>query len=60
MTWAVSANGCKGLLASLCIPKDYAKAKTTLLDVITNSGKSIMPYGKYRDAFHRTYNPMNQ
>jgi len=58
MTWAVSAKwAAKGLLGKAYVfAKDYAKAKTTLLDVITNSGKSLMPYGKYRDAFHRTYN----
>jgi len=31
--------------------QDWAKAKTTLLDVINNSGKKLMPYAKYRDAF---------
>ncbi len=31
--------------------KDYTDAKTVLLEVITNSGKSLMPYAKYRDAF---------
>jgi hypothetical protein len=31
--------------------QDWADAKTTLLDVINNSGKSLMPYAKYRDAF---------
>ena len=42
----------KGLLGKAYIfTKDYADAKTTLLDVINNSGKSLMPYAKYRDAF---------
>ncbi len=31
--------------------EDWANAKTTLLDVITNSGKTLMPFSKYRDAF---------
>jgi len=31
--------------------KDWTNAKTTLLDVINNSGKSLMPYAKYHDAF---------
>ncbi|GGB15508.1 RagB/SusD family nutrient uptake outer membrane protein [Puia dinghuensis] len=42
----------KGLLGKAYVySKDYADAKTTLLDVITNSGKSLMPYAKYRNAF---------
>ena len=32
--------------------EDWANAKTTLLDVITNSGKSLMPFTKYKDAFN--------
>jgi hypothetical protein len=32
--------------------EDWANAKTTLLDVITNSGKTLMPYAKYRNAFN--------
>jgi len=32
--------------------QDWADAKTTLLDVIQNSGKSLMPYKKYHDAFN--------
>lgn len=32
--------------------QDWADAKTTLLDVIQNSGKSLMPYTKYHDAFN--------
>jgi hypothetical protein len=31
--------------------QDWANAKTTLLDVINNSGRKLMPYAKYRDAF---------
>ena len=31
--------------------KDWADAKAVLKDVIDNSGKSLMPYAKYRDAF---------
>jgi starch-binding outer membrane protein, SusD/RagB family len=33
-------------------------AKTTLLDVITNSGKSLMPYAKYKNAYNG--NPANE
>lgn len=31
--------------------KDYADAKTTLLDVINNSGKSLMGYDEYLNSF---------
>ncbi|MDF2192942.1 RagB/SusD family nutrient uptake outer membrane protein [Paraflavitalea sp. CAU 1676] len=42
----------KGLLGkSYVFRKDWAKAKTVLKEVIDNSGKSLMPYAKYRDAF---------
>ena len=42
----------KGLLGKAYVfTQDWANAKTVLLDVITNSGKSLMPYAKYRDAF---------
>ena len=42
----------KGLLGKAYVfSKDYADAKTVLLDVITNSGKTLMSYAKYRDAF---------
>jgi hypothetical protein len=42
----------KGLLGKAYIfTKDYANAKTVLLDVINNSGKSLMAYDKYRNAF---------
>lgn len=36
----------------------WANAKTTLLDVIQNSGKSLMPYDQYHDAFNG--NPANE
>ncbi|UEG49082.1 RagB/SusD family nutrient uptake outer membrane protein [Ferruginibacter lapsinanis] len=32
--------------------KQWDKAKTTLEDVITNSGKTLMPFSKYKDAFN--------
>ena len=32
--------------------QDWTNAKTTLLDVIQNSGKSLMPYAQYSDAFN--------
>lgn len=42
----------KGLLGKAYVfTSDWTNAKTTLLDVISNSGKSLMPYAKYRDAF---------
>lgn len=42
----------KGLLGKAYVfTKDWPNAKATLLDVINNSGKSLMPYAKYRDAF---------
>lgn len=31
---------------------DYANAKNYLKDVIDNSGKALMPYSKFRDAFN--------
>jgi starch-binding outer membrane protein, SusD/RagB family len=31
--------------------QDWADAKTTLLDVINNSGKALMPFNKYDSAF---------
>jgi hypothetical protein len=43
----------KGLLGKAYIyTQDWADAKTTLLDVISNSGKSLMPYSTYHDAFN--------
>jgi len=42
----------EGLLGKAYVfTKDWADAKTALLDVINNSGKSLMPYAKYRNAF---------
>lgn len=42
----------KGLLGkALVFTKDWNNAKTVLLDVINNSGKSLMPYDKYRNSF---------
>lgn len=42
----------KGLLGKMYVfRKDWAKAKPVLKDVIDNSGKSLMPYTKLRDAF---------
>jgi hypothetical protein len=32
--------------------QDWASAKPVLLDVIQNSGKSLMPYSKFRNAFN--------
>ncbi len=51
----------KGLLGkSYVFTQDWANAKTTLLDVIQNSGKSLMPYAQYRDAFNgNTANEFN-
>ena len=48
----VSEWAAKGLLGKAYVfTKDYNDAKTTLLDVITSSGKTLMPYSKYHDAF---------
>lgn len=42
----------KGLLGKAYVyTQDWANAQTTLQDVITHSGKTLMPYAKYRDAF---------
>lgn len=42
----------KGLLGKAYVfRKEWTKAKTVLKDVIDNSGKTLMPYAKYRDAF---------
>jgi hypothetical protein len=42
----------KGLLGKAYVfTKDYTSAKPILLDVIKNSGKSLMPFSKYKDAF---------
>jgi len=43
----------KGLLGKAYVyTQDWADAKTTLLDVIQNSGKGLMPYATYHDAFN--------
>jgi hypothetical protein len=43
----------KGLLGKAYIyTQDWADAKTTLIDIINNSGKSLMPYATYHDAFN--------
>jgi hypothetical protein len=48
----VSEWAAKGLLGKAYVyTKDWADAKTVLLDVINNSGKTLMPYAKYHDAF---------
>src|SRR5450432_123570 len=38
--------------------QDWVNAKTVLKDVIDNSGKSLMPFSKYSDAFNA--NPQNE
>lgn len=52
----------KGLLGKAYIyTQDWPAAKTVLLDVIQNSGKSLMPYDKYKDAFNgNTANEFNE
>lgn len=48
----VSEWAAKGLLGKAYVfTKDWTNAKTNLLDVITNSNKTLMPYAKYRNAF---------
>ncbi|MDF2434191.1 MAG: starch-binding outer membrane protein SusD/RagB family [Mucilaginibacter sp.] len=43
----------KGLLGKAYVyTQDWANAKTVLNDVITNSGKSLMPYSTYHNAFN--------
>jgi hypothetical protein len=43
----------KGLLGKAYVyTQDWADAKTVLLDVIQNSGKTLMPYSTYHDAFN--------
>jgi len=43
----------KGLLGKAYVyTEDWTNAKTTLIDVIQNSGKSLMPYSTYHDAFN--------
>ncbi|MDB4923539.1 RagB/SusD family nutrient uptake outer membrane protein [Mucilaginibacter sp.] len=49
----VSEWAAKGLLGKAYVfTQDWANAKTTLLDVIQNSGKTLMPFAKYADAFN--------
>lgn len=57
-TWSGDERGrvtewaAKALLGKAYVfTSDWANAKTVLLDVIQNSGKSLMPYSKYKDAF---------
>jgi len=57
-TWSGTDQGrvtewsAKALLGKAYVfTEDWNNAKTTLLDVIQNSGKTLMPYAKYRDAF---------
>jgi len=48
----VSEWSAKGMLGKAYVfTKDWANAKTTLQDVIANSGKTLMPFSKYKDAF---------
>ena len=48
----ISEWAAKSLLGKAYVfTQDWADAKTVLLDVISNSGKTLMPYAKYRDAF---------
>lgn len=48
----VSEWAAKALLGKAYVfTQDWAKARPLLLDVINNSGKTLMPYAKYRDAF---------
>ncbi|MET4082640.1 hypothetical protein ABIB40_002600 [Pedobacter sp. UYP30] len=48
----ISEWAAKALLGkSYVFTQDWAKAKPVLLDVIQNSGKSLMPYAKYRESF---------
>lgn len=43
----------KGLLGKAYVyTQDWANAKTVLLDVITNSGKTLMPFATYNNAFN--------
>ncbi|NQX56366.1 RagB/SusD family nutrient uptake outer membrane protein [Pedobacter panaciterrae] len=52
----------KALLGKVYVfTEDWANAKTTLLDVINNSGKTLMPFAKYKDAFNgNTANEFNE
>ncbi|MCR5889145.1 RagB/SusD family nutrient uptake outer membrane protein [Hymenobacter sp. J193] len=43
----------KGLLGKAYVfTQDWTNAKPVLLDVITNSGKALMPFSKYKNAFN--------
>ena len=43
----------KGLLGKAYVfTQDWASAKPVLLDVIKNSGKSLMPFAKFKEAFN--------
>ncbi len=57
----VSEWAAKGLLGKAYVfTQDWANAKTTLLDVIQNSGKTLMTYAQYHDAFNgNTANEFN-
>ncbi|MFI5159817.1 MAG: RagB/SusD family nutrient uptake outer membrane protein [Sphingobacteriales bacterium] len=49
----VSEFTAEGLLGKAYVyTQDWANAKTTLLDVITRSGKSLMSYATYHEAFN--------
>ncbi|MHA4806874.1 RagB/SusD family nutrient uptake outer membrane protein [Flavitalea flava] len=57
-TWDVANQGrvtewsAKALLGKVYVfTQDWANAKTVLKDVIDNSGKTLMPYEKYRASF---------
>jgi hypothetical protein len=52
----------KALLGKVYVfTQDWTNAKSTLLDVIQNSGKSLMPYSKYKEAFNdRPENEFNE
>jgi hypothetical protein len=48
----ISEWAAKGLLGKAYVfTQDWANAKTTLLDVIQNSGKTLMPFSIYSDMF---------
>ncbi|MBO9659514.1 MAG: RagB/SusD family nutrient uptake outer membrane protein [Chitinophagaceae bacterium] len=63
--WSGSSKGraskwsAKALLGKAYVfTQDWPNAKTTLLEVISSSGKSLMPFAKYKDAFNG--NPANE
>lgn len=58
-TWPASDAGrvtewtAKGMLGKAYVfTQDWANAKSTLNDVIQNSGKTLMPFAKYKNAFN--------